>query len=318
MIKLCFCRMWSFLLVMVALMLPFSVMSAQNFRNVDKGDSNEYMMSHIEVDAGGMTGLVLPQRIAMLPKKSYKWVPVESKKIGIVEKNETSATVRAKESGTTVVNYVYKYEVKGEAKPVMKDGKQVMKDGVPQTKVQMIEKEGTYPFTIKVHRIDAEAMTTPSVIRIGWDLIENMENYVTLYPQYSEANVTLSIDDLDIAECRSGNKVVGKKLGSTKITFLTSNGLKSESRLDVVIPKLKSVSINQNVKKMVIGDEMQLTYSFSPARSTPKFSWSSTNKDVIEISDDGYLKAVAAGKATITITSDNGVKDSIDIKVKKK
>ena len=88
--------------------------------------------------------------------------------------------------------------IKGEDKPVMKDGKQVVKDGVPQTKAQMIQKEGTYPFTIKVNRQDAESITTPSVIRIGWDVVTNMENYVTYYPKYSEANVGISIDDVDI------------------------------------------------------------------------------------------------------------------------
>lgn len=315
-IKFSFIR--SCTLAMFSLLLPFSSMYAQTVPSIEKTESNEYMMSHVEVDAGGLTGLVLPQRIAMLPKKSYKWVAAENGKVSVVEKTETSASIRANKSGTTVVNYVYKYEIKGEDKPVMKDGKQVVKDGVPQTKAQMIQKEGTYPFTIKVNRLDAESITTPSVIRIGWDVVTNMENYVTYYPKYSEANVGISIDDVDIAECLSGNKVKGTKLGTTRIHFSTPDGLKSESSLEVIIPTLKTVSINQSEKILVVGDEVQLTYSFSPARSTPIVSWNSSNPAVIEISNEGYMKAIATGKATITITSDNGVKDSIEIKVKKK
>ncbi len=305
-------------LVIVSFLFPFSSAIAQSNPSKEIIESNEYKMSHVEVDAGGLTGLVLPQRIAMLPKKRYNWVAVENGKVSVVEKSETSATIRANKSGTTVVNYVYEYEIKGEEKPVLKDGKQIVKDGVPQTRIQMIEKEGTYPFTIKVHKLDAETITTPSVIRIGWDEITNMEKYVTFQPKYSEANVSIAIDDISIAECTKANNVKGVKLGTTKICFSTPSGLKSESGLEVVIPTLKTVSINQREKKLVVGDEMQLTYSFSPVRSTPTFSWSSSDMEVIEISNDGYLKAIADGKATITITSDNGVKDNIEIKVKKK
>lgn len=57
-------------------------------------------------------------------------------KVSVVDKTETSATLKAEKSGTTVVNYVYTYEVKGEKEPIMKDGKKVIIDGVPQTKVK--------------------------------------------------------------------------------------------------------------------------------------------------------------------------------------
>lgn len=305
--------------IFLALLLFFFSISlyAQKCPSVDPM-SDEYAMSHLEVDAGGLIGLVLPDRITTLPIKSYRWVPIEREKVSVVDKSETSATIKAEKSGTTVINFMYTYEVRGDKEPVMKDGKKVIINGVPQTKVKMVRKEGSYPFTIKINRLDAQTISTPSVIRIGWDETVNSDNFVTFTPKYSESDVQIKIDDTGVVERISGNRIKGMKLGSTTIHFSTPDGLESQSRIEVVIPNVKSVSINSKEKTLVIGDEMQLTYSFTPARSTPTFTWVSSNPDVIDVSENGLLKAKSAGKATITIISDNGVKDSVKLKVKKK
>lgn len=132
------------------LFLFYISLPAQKRQSVDPQMSNEYAMSHLEVDAGGLIGLVLPDRIARLPIKSYRWVPVEEEKVSMVDKSETSATIKAKKSGTTVINYIYTYEVKGDEEPVMKDGKKVIINGVPQTKVKMVRKEATILSLLKL------------------------------------------------------------------------------------------------------------------------------------------------------------------------
>lgn len=281
-------------------------------------EQNEYAMTHLEMEAGGLTGLTLPQWLAMMPKKSYRWVPVESGKISVVEHSETSATVRALHSGSTVVNFAYKYLVEGETKPVMKDGHQVIKDGVPQVKVEMIEREGTYPFTIKVFRLDAETMSVPSVIRIGWDEEVNIDNLVSFYPKYAEAEIGFMIDDGNVAEIVGEHRVRGMQLGSTPIRIETSNGLTTTAKIEVVVPELRRVSINKQDRKVSIGEEFQLTYSYSPFRAEPTFTWRSSNPEVMEVTPDGRVKALSPGKVTIILTSDNGVKDDIDFKVLKK
>lgn len=182
----------------------------------------------------------------------------------------------------------------------------------------MVQKEGSYPFTIKINRLDAQTISTPSVIKIGWDEIVNSNNFVTFTPKYSESYIQIDIDDTDVVEHTSGNKIKGVQLGTTIIHFRTPEGLESQSRIEVVIPKLKSVTITSKEKELAIGDEMQLTYSYTPARSTATFTWKSSNPDVIEVSENGLLKAKSAGKATVTLISDNGVSDSVNFKVKKK
>lgn len=166
--------------------------------------------------------------------------------------------------------------------------------------------------------MEAQTISTPSVIKIGWDETVNSDNFVTFTPKYSESDVKIDIDDIGVVERTSGSKIKGVQLGTTIIHFRTPDGLESQSRIEVVIPKLKSVTITSKEKKLAIGDEMQLTYSYTPARSTPTFTWKSSNPDVIEVSENGLLKAKSDGKATVTIISDNGVSDSINYKVKKK
>lgn len=309
------------ILSLILCFMSLSVVAQQTYsgrRPQQPAAQNEYAMSHVEVEAGGLTGLALPQWLAMMPKKSYRWVPVESGKISVVDHSETSATVRALRSGSTVVNFVYKYLVEGEAKPVMKDGHQVVVNGVPQVKVEMIEREGTYPFTIKVFRVEAETMSVPSVIRIGWDEEVNIDNLVSYYPKYAETELGFTIEDVNVAEIVGEHRVRGMQLGTTPIRLETSNGLTSTARIEVIVPELRRISIDKQDRKVSIGEEFQLTYSYSPYRAEPTFTWRSSNPEIMEVTPDGRVKALSPGKVTIILTSDNGVKDDIDFKVLKK
>lgn len=286
-------------------------------KTTDQKDSDEYALSHVEVDAGGLTGLVLPDRIAMIPKKSYKWEPVEKTKLSITYKDESCASVRALKSGTTVINYKYTYEVKGKETPVLKDGKPVIKDGKAQMKVEMITKEGTFPFTIKIHKISPESMVVPGQITVEWDETCDLSKFVTFNPKYSESVFSFEIKDIEIVDKVSYYNVRGKQLGETKVLFKTSEGLIAESKINVIIPSVRSVQI-EGEKKMVVGEEQQLSINYSPKRATPLFGWKSSDNEIVKITNDGKITALSPGKATITVTSDNGVKGEIDIKVKKK
>lgn len=289
---------------------------AQNSRAAHA--DNEYAMSHLEVDAGELVGLVVPERISKLRIKSWKWVPVERELISVKESSETSASVRTLRSGTTVVNYVYTYEVKDDEKPVMKDGKQVVVDRKPQKKEERLKKEGKYPFTIKIHKVDVESISSPSVITIGWDERADVENMVTFSPKYSESDIRIEIEDENVLSRLNGSNVKGEKLGSTIIHFYTPSGLESHSRADVVVPTLRRVEIYADEKMMEVDDEMQLTYAFAPKRATPSFTWKSSNPEVLEVTEEGLVRAKSKGKAKITIVSDNGVTNTIEIKVNKK
>lgn len=65
------------------------------------------------------------------------------------------------------------------------------------------------------------------------------------------------------------------------------------------------------------GSTYYLSAEFSPDNAiTESLTWTSSNTDVATVSYDGYVRFVAAGTATITVTSENGLSDSIEVIVK--
>ncbi len=271
---------------------PISNHGFDNNRNKD----DEYRMSHLDGFAGDLIGLVLPQRLMKEPIKSSRWEVEESSRVRVVSHTANSANVRLLSSGTTVVNFKYK---------VMENGK---------------EQSYSYPFTIRIHRIEPEMINLPSTIYLGWDVSKYLNEQVKLMPEYSESPLRFTIEDptmADIDEGYSGPRIIGRQLGETTLFVETSNGLQAEARIVIQIPELLSVDIEADEKKMNVGEEMQLSVKLSPARAEAQFQWSSDEPDIVSVNQDGVVTALKEGKAKIRVVSDNGKKDSITIKVKK-
>lgn len=263
----------------------------------DRKQEDEFLMSHLDAYAGDLIGLVLPQRIIDLPIKKGWWEVAESKKAKIVEHTSTSANVRLLKSGTTVVNFKYQ---------IVREDREVSE---------------SYPFTIRIHRIDPEVISLPSTIYLGWDMSDNLQKRIQLQPEYSESPVMLSLDDpriADIDEGFDGMRITGRKVGETKLHVETGNGLQAVTRVVVEIPELKSIDIKAQDKSLQVGDIMPLQLKLYPLRAQPYVTWESDKPEVVSVDQNGVITAHGEGKASIKVVADNGVKDSITIKVKKK
>lgn len=69
------------------------------------------------------------------------------------------------------------------------------------------------------------------------------------------------------------------------------------------------VSLNQTSLTMTVGDIRTLTATVIPSNATDKsVTWSSSNTSVATVSSSGVVTAKAAGKATITVTTNDGRK----------
>lgn len=261
----------------------------------DPKADDEYRMSHLDADAGDLIGLVLPQRLLDMHVKNGRWDPAESSKVRVVEYTNSSANIRLLSAGTTVVNYKYKY---------MKDGK---------------EESASYPFTIRIHRIDPELISLPSTLYLGWDVAQNLASQVKLQPEYSESPLVFSVEDptiADIDEGYNGPRITGRELGETMLHVESANGLHAVARVVIGVPALKDIDIVNKDKRFAVGDQMQLELKLTPFRAQPQLTWSSDNPNIVTVDQNGVVTAVAEGKATIRVISDNGEKDSITLKVK--
>ena len=79
-----------------------------------------------------------------------------------------------------------------------------------------------------------------------------------------------------------------------------------------------SVTIAEEDQTILVGDTLQLTETVAPSDASNKnVAWSSSDTDVATVSTSGLVTAVAAGSATITVTTDDGSKtDTISLTVK--
>ena len=65
--------------------------------------------------------------------------------------------------------------------------------------------------------------------------------------------------------------------------------------------KAKSVTIAPKSMTLAVGDVAQLSAKMSPANSTDKLTWTTSDKSICTVSSKGVVQAVAEGTAKITV-----------------
>jgi uncharacterized protein YjdB len=89
---------------------------------------------------------------------------------------------------------------------------------------------------------------------------------------------------------------------SNKVEFTVSQDV---DYTDVV--PVTGVSLDKEAATIAINTTLQLTASVAPEEATNKnVTWSSDNESVATVSEDGEITGIAEGKATITVTSEDG------------
>lgn len=69
------------------------------------------------------------------------------------------------------------------------------------------------------------------------------------------------------------------------------------------------VTITPKTAEVVVGAKTRLTATVAPAKATnKKVTFSSSAKEVATVDADGIVSGIAAGEATITITTEDGAK----------
>lgn len=69
-------------------------------------------------------------------------------------------------------------------------------------------------------------------------------------------------------------------------------------------PKVESIKIENLGVEVYIGDEHQLIVKHSPSElQTPKYTWTSLNPEIISVDENGKIKALKEGQATIKVTA---------------
>lgn len=148
-------------------------------------------------------------------------------------------------------------------------------------------------------------------IRVSYEISPSNATNDKLYWMSSDDSVVTVTDD---------GLITGKRIGSTKIFVVSSNGVKSSATINVVnkYVDIKQISIDKTAPEAVYsGTSIQLNASIVPTNATNRnIEWTSSNPDIASVDSNGLVTTKTAGTAVITATSATGnVKATSTIKV---
>lgn len=103
--------------------------------------------------------------------------------------------------------------------------------------------------------------------------------------------------------------VTASGAGNGKVFVASVDNPDYEEYCNITVKNIAVTGVNfeNTALSMVVGSEKELKYTISPANATVRgVSWKTDNNNVVTVNYDGKIKAVGKGRATITLTTDDG------------
>ena len=125
-------------------------------------------------------------------------------------------------------------------------------------------------------------------------------------------DIIWSSNNPDYVSVDENGKVTALDGGRATITATTKdNAFVASCVINSIVP-VKGISLGYNEVEAYVDEEFTMYYTFAPENPTDiEVEWSSSNENVATVSEDGTVKILSEGEATITVTTnDGGYKDS--------
>lgn len=229
----------------------------------------------------------------------------------IVPDSETKKTVKYKfkidDDSVVKVKYAV---LKGK---VVKNTLIPVNAGETTLNIKAGKKTGTNKLVVCNH-LDKELVDKNMTVKMNktYDLDLGVGNSKKCY-----SGLSVKVDDEDMIEV-DGFQIKAKKAGNTFVT-VSDETTSVKINVKVSTKNIYISSLDSSVKnaELKIGDSTQLNVSIKPDNATNKeLEWSSSNKSVAEVSEDGVVKAKKAGSTTIKAVTSDGSGKSISFKIK--
>ena len=146
---------------------------------------------------------------------------------------------------------------------------------------------------------DAELQTVTVTSTAAWTA-EAGAAWITVTPGSGEAGGTFTVTVEAATEARNGTITV--KSGTLSETVAVN-----QSAPDGITVPVTGVELDETLLSMDIDDEVTLVATVLPADATnKKVTWDSSAPAIASVDENGLVKAIAAGQATITATTEDG------------
>ena len=136
----------------------------------------------------------------------------------------------------------------------------------------------------------------------------------------ADKSVIWTSSNNDVATVDENGVITAKAVGYAVITAKTNDGgFKDTCRVNVVYG-VKRVKLNKTSATMEVDEKLTLKATISPSNASNKdVKWTSSDKNVAKVNKKGVVRALAKGKAVITVsTVDGGYTATCEIQVVKK
>ena len=131
----------------------------------------------------------------------------------------------------------------------------------------------------------------------------------TITPDSANKNITWTSSNTSIARVDEFGTITGISNGEATVTAKTVNGLNKICKVKVVTsPTAISLNKTNAVIDTTTSKNMQLTAVITPASANiyTGITWTSSNDNVVQVNQQGLVKGISNGLATVTAKTENG------------
>ena len=146
------------------------------------------------------------------------------------------------------------------------------------------------------------AIACPEKLSLG--LKESRSLPYTLNFDTTDVAITFTSSDRDIVTVENSGRMTGRKLGTAIVTVRASNGTTASCEVTVLKAPAK-IRVRPSSLKLGVGETYQLQPEV-PSGCASGFTFKTSSKSIVTVTDDGKLTAKKTGNAKIKITSFNG------------
>lgn len=151
---------------------------------------------------------------------------------------------------------------------------------------------------------------------------ETLQLTATILPATTtDKTLTWSSSDSAVATVDANGKVTAVKAGEATITVTTTSGKSATLRVTVLQPSsgveidFAASGIEGENMTLNVGETKTIAVKVTPADSTDKLTWTSSNPEIATVDANGKVAAIKAGETTITVTTTSGKSATLKVTV---
>ena len=159
--------------------------------------------------------------------------------------------------------------------------------------------------TVTVVNVPESVAISKTSLTLAKGGTEQLSKAVTPEDADAYTSYTWTSSNESVASVSENGFITAKEVGTATVTVTTDNG-KSASCTVEVRPAAQSISLDKTETVIKVGTTQQLTQTVTPSTAYTSYKWSSSDPDVVSVSESGVITANSTGTAVITVETDNG------------